>query len=128
MSRFVAQYRTSFDDEIHIPKRLEFSEFGALADYLHLLILGTSRETWTFQRFAPFFAALNGADLTNAEVNDHRFAPYNRRLDEKLAWLLRERVPLYVGTHVDEIGEASVSPTACSYRRAMSADPSRIAS
>src|SRR5258708_1857729 len=30
MSRFVAQYRASFDDEIHIPKRLELSEFGDL--------------------------------------------------------------------------------------------------
>lgn len=35
MSRFVAQYRASFDDEVHIPKRLELSEFGDLADHLH---------------------------------------------------------------------------------------------
>jgi len=104
MSRFVAQYRASFDDEIHIPKHLELSEFGGLADHLHILALGASRETWTFQRFAPFSAARMGVDLTGANVNDLRFAPYNRRLDEKLARLLREKAPFYVGTHVDEIG------------------------
>jgi hypothetical protein len=50
-----------------------------------------------------------GADLTHAEVNDHRFAPYNWRLDEKLARLLREKAPFYVGTHVDEIGGERVA-------------------
>src|SRR5579871_423524 len=104
MSRFVAQYRALFDDEIHIPKRLEFSEFGDLADYLHILVLGASRETWTFQRFAPFAAARIEVDLTGAKVTDQRFAPYNRRLDEKLARLLREKAPFYVGTQLDEIG------------------------
>jgi len=109
MSRFVAQYRASFDDEIHIPKRLELSEFGDLADHLHILALGASRETWTFQRFAPFSAARIGVDLTGANVNDLRFAPYNWRLDEKLARLLREKAPFYVGTHVDEIGGERVA-------------------
>jgi hypothetical protein len=104
MSRFVAQYRASFDDEIHIPKRLKLSEFGDLADHLHILALGASRETWTFQRFAPFSVARIRVDLTGAKVNDQRFAPYNRRLDEKLARLLREKDPFYVGTHMDEIG------------------------
>jgi hypothetical protein len=32
------------------------------------------------------------------------FAPYNRRLDEKLARLLHEKAPFYVGTHMGEIG------------------------
>ena len=109
MSRFVAQYRASFDDEIHIPKRLELSEFGDLADHLHILVLGASRETWTFQRFAPFAAARIGVDLTGAKVTDQRFAPYNRRLDEKLARLLREKAPFYVGTHMDEIGGERVA-------------------
>jgi hypothetical protein len=104
MSRFVAQHRALFDDEIHIPKRLELSEFGGLADHLHVLALGGSRETWTFQRFALVSAARIGADLTGAEVTDQRFAPYNRRLDEKLARLLHEKAPFYVSTHVDEIG------------------------
>ena len=54
--------------------------------------LGTSRETWTFQRFAPFSAARIGTDLTGAEVNDQRFA-----LDEQLARLLREKAAFYVG-------------------------------
>ena len=40
MSRFVARYRALFDNEIHIPKRLDLSEFGDLADYLHILVLG----------------------------------------------------------------------------------------
>src|SRR5260370_8887696 len=109
MSRFVAQYRASFDDEIHIPKRLELSEFGDLADHLHILALGASRETWTFQRFAPFSAARIGVDLTGANVNDLRFAPYNWRLDEKLARLLREKASFYVDTHVDEIGGERVA-------------------
>jgi len=104
MSRFVSKYRALFNDESHIPKRLELSEFGALADYLHILVLGASREAWTFQRFAPFLAARIGMDLTGAEINDPRLAPYNRRLDEKLSRLLREKAPFYVGTHVDEIG------------------------
>jgi hypothetical protein len=56
-----------------------------------------------FVRFAPFSAARVGLDMTGAEVNDQRFAPYNRRLDEKLARLLREKAPFYVGTHMDEI-------------------------
>ena len=104
MSRFVARYRALFDDEIHMPKRLDLSEFRDLADYLHILVLGASREVWTFQRFAPFAAARIGLDLTGAKVTDQRFAPYNRRLDEKLVRLLREIAPFYVGTHVDEIG------------------------
>ena len=104
MSCFVAQYRALFDDEIHIPKRLELSEFGDLAGHLHVLALGASRETWTFRRFAPVSAARIGTDLTGTEVTDQRFAPYNRRLDEKFARLLREKAPFYVGTPVDEIG------------------------
>ena len=47
--------------------------------------------------------------MTGAEVNDQRFAPYNRRLDEKLARLLREKAPFYVGTHMDEIGGERVA-------------------
>jgi len=109
MSRFVAKYRVLFDDEIHIPKRLELSEFGDLADHIHILLLGQSRETWTFQRFAPFSAARIGLDLTAAKVNDQRFAPYNQRLEEKLARLLREKSPFYVGTHIDEIGGECVA-------------------
>jgi hypothetical protein len=109
MSRFVAQYRTLFDDEIHIPTRLELSAFGDLADYLHILALGRTRETWTFERFAPFSAARAGVDMTGAEVNDQRFAPFNRRLDEKLARLLREKAPFYVGTELEEIGGERVA-------------------
>jgi hypothetical protein len=41
--------------------------------------------------------------MTGAEVNDERFVPFNRRLEEKLARLLREQAPFYVGTNVDEI-------------------------
>ena len=44
-----------------------------------------------------------GVDLTGEKVTDQRFAPYNRRLDEKPARLLREKAAVYVGTHVDEI-------------------------
>jgi hypothetical protein len=44
-----------------------------------------------------------GVDLTGEKVTDQRFAPYNRRLDEKLVRLLREKARVYVGTHVDEI-------------------------
>src|SRR5258708_34051534 len=103
MSRFVAQYRASFDDEIHIPKRLELSEFGDLADHLHILALGASRETWTFQRFAPFSAARIGVDLTAANVNYLRFAPYNWRLYDKLARLLSEHATFSSGLPVYEI-------------------------
>jgi len=113
MSWFVAQYRASCDDAIHMPKRLELSEFGDLADHLHILVLGASRETWTFQRFAPFSAARIGADLTGAEVTDQRFAPYHRRLDEKLARLLREKAPFYVSTRMDEIGGERVAHRLC---------------
>jgi hypothetical protein len=99
MSRFVAQYRALFDDEIRIPKRAEVSEFGDLADHLHILVLEASREAWRYQRFAPFSAARIGVDLTGARINDQRFVPYSRRLDEKLARLLRKKAPFYVGKH-----------------------------
>ena len=91
MSRCLARYRALFDDEFHIPKRLELSEFGDLADRLHVLALDTTGNNWTFERFAPFSAARAGVDMTGAEVNDQRFAPFNRRLNEKLARLLREK-------------------------------------
>jgi len=55
MSRFVAQYRASFDDEIHIPKRLKLSEFGDLADHLHILALASSPQS----RPAPTRRALS---------------------------------------------------------------------
>lgn len=98
MSRFVARCRALLDDEFHIPKRLDLSEFGDLADHLHLLVLDTTRDNGRFERFAPFSAARVGLDMTDAEVNDQRFAPFNHRLDEKLARLLRENAPFYVGT------------------------------
>jgi hypothetical protein len=104
MSSFVARYRALFDDEFHIPKRLDLSEFGDLADHLHILVLDTARNSWRFERFAPFSAARAGVDVTDAEVNDQRFAPFNRRPDEKLARLLREKAPFYVGTELKEIG------------------------
>jgi hypothetical protein len=104
MILFVWQFRALFDAEVHVPKRLELAEFGDLTDHIHILALGGTRETWTFKRFAPFSAARVGLDMTGAEVNDQRFAPYNRRLDEKLGRLLREKAPFYVGTHMDEIG------------------------
>jgi hypothetical protein len=47
--------------------------------------------------------------MTGAEVNDQRFAPFNRRLDEKLARLLRARAPFYVGTKLQEIGGERVA-------------------
>jgi hypothetical protein len=109
MSRFVARYRALFDDEFHIPKRLELSDFGDLANHLHVLVLDATRTTWTFERFAPFSAARSGVDMTGAEVNDRRFAPFNRRLDEKLARLLREKAPFYVGTELQEIGGERVA-------------------
>jgi hypothetical protein len=109
MSRFVARYRALFDDEFHIPKRLELSEFGDLADHLHFLALGRTRETWTFERFAPFSTARTGVDMTGAQINDQRFAPFNRRLDEKLARLLREKAPFYVGTELQELGGECVA-------------------
>ena len=112
MSWFVARYRALFDDEIHIPKRLDLSEFGDLADYLHFLVLGASREVWTFQRFAPFAAARIGLDLTGAEVTDQRFAPYNRRLDEKLAASSRES-PVLRWHRTWMKSEANASPTVC---------------
>jgi hypothetical protein len=106
---FISRFRTLFDAEVHVPKRLELAEFGDLADYLHILVLGTTRKTWTFERFAPFSAARAGVDMTGAEVNDQRFAPFNRRLEEKLARLLREQAPFYVRTNVDEIGGERVA-------------------
>jgi hypothetical protein len=109
MSRFVARYRALFDDEFHIPKRLELSEFGAFADHLHVLVLDTTRNTWTFERFAPFSRVRAGVDMTGAEVNDQRFAPFNRHLDETLARLLREKAPFYVGTELQEIGGECVA-------------------
>jgi hypothetical protein len=109
MSRFVARYRALFDDEFHIPKRLDLSEFGDLADHLHILVLDTTRNSWRFERFAPFSAARAEVDMTDAEVNDQRFAPFNRRLDEKLARLLREKAPFYVGTELKEIGGERVA-------------------
>ncbi len=48
-------------------------------------------------------------DLTGAEVSDGRFAPYNFRLDEKLARLMRDESPFYVGTRVDELGGERLS-------------------
>ena len=109
MSRFVARYRALYDDEFHIPKRLELSEFGNLADHLHVLAFDATGNTWTFERFAPFSAVRAGVDMTGAEVNDGRFAPFNRRLDEKLARILREKAPFYVGTELQEIGGERVA-------------------
>jgi hypothetical protein len=100
---FVSQFRPLFDAEEHVPKLLDLAEFGYLADYLHILALGETRQTWTFERFAPFSAVRVGVDLSGAEVNDPRFEPFNQRLDAKLARLLREKVPFYVGTDVDEM-------------------------
>lgn len=109
MIMFVSQFRLLFDAEVHVPKRLELATFEELADYLHILVLGRTRETWKFERFAPFSAARARMDMTGADVNDQRFAPYNRRLKEKLARLLREKSPFYVGTHMDEIGGECVA-------------------
>jgi len=47
--------------------------------------------------------------MTDAEVNDQRFAPFNRRLDGMLARLLREKAPFYVGTEMKEIGGERVA-------------------
>jgi hypothetical protein len=109
MSRFVARYRALFDDKFHIPKRLDLSESGDVADHLHVLVLDTTRNTWRFERFAPFSAAWAGVDMTDAEVNDQRFVPFNRRLDEKLARPLREKPPFYVGSELKEIGSERVA-------------------
>jgi hypothetical protein len=109
MIMFVSQFRPLFDAEVHAPKRLDLGEFGDLADYLHILALGKTSQAWTFERFAPFSAARSGVDMTGAEVNDPRFAPFNHRLDEKLERLLREKTAFYVGTHVDEIGGERVA-------------------
>jgi hypothetical protein len=62
-----------------------------------------------------FVAQYQGGDsepvnrAEGAEVNDQRFAPFNRRLDEKLARLLREKAPFHVGTGMDEIGGERVA-------------------
>lgn len=66
MSRFVARYRVLFDDEFHIPKRLELSDFGDLADHLHVLAFDAIRNTWMFERFAPFSALRAGVDMSGA--------------------------------------------------------------
>src|SRR5258708_1857731 len=69
----------------------------------------SSRNSGTCQLVARFSAARFGVDLTGENVKDLRFALYNWRLDEKLARLLREKAPFYVGTHVDEIGGERVA-------------------
>ena len=108
-SRFVADFRTLFTADVFVPKRLDLGAFGLTANYIHILAHDNNSRDWIFERFAPAYSERIGIDLTGADVNDPRFAPYNLRLDMKLDRLLREQRPFYIATHVDELGGERIS-------------------
>jgi hypothetical protein len=101
ISEFVARFRALFDAEIYIPKYLDLTALGGLADYIHILARTHASDEWIFQRFAPACAACMGMDLTGAKISDPHLAPYNVRLDEKLARLARQEAPLYGKTRLN---------------------------
>jgi hypothetical protein len=108
MSRFIAQFRAEHDGRDQ-PRRLELAVFGELADHLHLLVRDPHRNSWTFERFAPSYAARIGSDLTGADIRDARFAPYNLRLELKLERLLQEGAAFYVPTRIEALGGERIS-------------------
>ena len=109
MSRFVAQFRAEYDGNIDEPRRLDLGIFGELADYIFLLARDWERSSWSFERFAPSYVRRIGADLTGADIRDDRFAPYNLRLDLKLARLLADQKPFYAPTRIEELGGERIS-------------------
>jgi hypothetical protein len=96
-----ARFRERFDADIHVPKSLDMSAFEDLADYVHILVRVQAADEWTFERFAPTFAACIAMDLTGAKVGNSSLAPYNVRLDERLAHLARQERPLFGKTLVN---------------------------
>ena len=102
--RFAARFRELYDAEIHVPKSLDMSAFEDLADYVHILVQAQATDEWTFERFAPAFAACMGMDLTGAKVGHASLAPYDLRLDERLAHLARQERPLFGKTRVSAPG------------------------
>jgi hypothetical protein len=101
ISEFVARFRALFDAEIYKPKYLDLTALGGLADNIHILARTHASDEWIFQRFAPACAACMGMDLTGAKISDPHLAPYNVRLDEKLARLARQEAPLYGKTRLN---------------------------
>ena len=101
IGEFIIRFRALFNSEIYIPKCLDMSALGNLADYVHILVRTQATNEWTFERFAPACAACMGMDLSGAKVSDARLAPYDLRLDEKLARLARQETPLYGKTRVN---------------------------
>jgi hypothetical protein len=99
--RFAARFRSVFDAELNVPKRLALDEqFGRLADRLHVNIRDPATETWRFQRFAPAWIAALGQDLTGESVLHPRYAPYNTRLADMLRQAVEREMPFYAATHV----------------------------
>ncbi len=95
ISQFIARFRELFDEEIYVPKRLDLSSFGDLAEYIHILVRTLETNEWTFERFAPACVECMGIDLTGAKISDARLAPFKLRLDERFARLARQEIPLY---------------------------------
>jgi hypothetical protein len=109
VSRFVAQFRAEYDENVDRPRRLDLSVFGDIAHHVHILRRDCERNLWIFERFAPSYASRIGTDLTGADIRDARFAPYNLRLDLKLERLLSEQQPFYVPTRIEELGGERIS-------------------
>lgn len=100
--RFAARFRTVFEAELNIPKRLDVdTQFGAIADSLHINARDPTTDTWRFERFAPSWARRLGHDLAGQSVLDPRYAPYNTRLDDMLRQAVERELPFYAATHVD---------------------------
>jgi hypothetical protein len=100
ISRFATRMRLLFDAEIYVPKYLDLNALADFTDYIHILVRAQASNDWVFERFAPASTSCMGIDLTGAAISDSRLAEYNLRLDEKLASLLQQEVPLYGSTRV----------------------------
>jgi hypothetical protein len=99
--RFAGRFRSVFDAELAVPKRLDVDgQFGPLASHLHVNLRDPATETWRFQRFAPAWADRLGVDLTGESVLHPRYAPYNTRLEDMLRQAVEREMPFYAASHV----------------------------
>jgi hypothetical protein len=101
LTRFAARFRAVFDGDPRVPKRLNLaSDFGKIADHLHINKREHATETWRFARFAPAWAARIGRDLTGQEVTHPAYRPFNTRLPEMLREAAEREMPFYSVTYI----------------------------
>ena len=103
VTRFVARFNMVFSGDANTPQRLDYSALGDLSERIHLIALGDTPETATFERFAPRYKKLLGVDLTGMNVTDARFWPYNIELPDQLQLVAARRTSYYAQTRIDEL-------------------------